>query len=150
MSIAVRPIDRQIHGALLEHLRRADVTPREFEELCEPIVRDILENGEGFTGVVKGPDFVGTPFDFFGYRDGVPHVIEFKGSRRHWNVPGRVQLERLQRILEEVQDLCAAVFQLRAETADYRIRYGRSVTDLFPGEQAPIEPVVEWLRSRLR
>ncbi len=150
MPVRVKPIDTRKHGPTLQRLCGPDITPLEFEQLCEPVVRDILENHEGFTGVVRGPDFVGTPFDFFGYRDDVPRVIEFKGSRRHWNAPGRVQLERLQRILEEVQGLRAAVLQLKAEMADYRIRYGGSVTDLFPCGQAPIEPVAEWVRRSLR
>jgi len=37
---------------------------KEFERRCEPIVYDILLNYEGFRNIEKGPNLIGTPFDF--------------------------------------------------------------------------------------
>jgi len=53
-----------------------------FEAACEPIVRDILRNHEGFASIEKGPTFIGTPFGCFGRRDGVPYVKVLDGVYR--------------------------------------------------------------------
>lgn len=57
----------------------------EFEAACDPIVRDILMNYEGFADVEKGPEFAGTPFDYFGLRGGVPYLIALKASKSQYS-----------------------------------------------------------------
>ena len=77
----------------------------EFERLSEVVVPDILENYEAFEKVVKGPDFRGTPFDFFGFKADRPYMIEYKGSLKSFNTPGETQKRRLQEILERMEGL---------------------------------------------
>ena len=51
----------------IEKLRKN--TPlKEIEAACIPIAKYILKN-EGFTKMIKGPDFKGTPFDLFGFKN---------------------------------------------------------------------------------
>lgn len=66
----------------------------EFEESIYPIAKHVLENCEEFTNVEKGPDFQGTPFDLFGFKDGKPYIIELKSSMKYFNLPGVVQRGR--------------------------------------------------------
>jgi len=141
-------IDRTKHTEALA-LLRGDLTPREFERQCEPIVRDILVKHEGFERVERGPSFTGTPFDYFGFRGGIPHVVEFKGSRRSFPRPGKVQRRRLRRVLEAISGLSVAILQFRADTAEFRIRYGEDALQLLAEHDAPLEPIVAWVKERL-
>jgi len=72
----------------------------EFEKMMEPIVMDILCNYEDFKKVEASPNFRGTPFDFFGFKDGLPFIIEYKGSLKNFSYPGKTQKRRLQELLK--------------------------------------------------
>ena len=56
---------------------QVNMSELEFERTSEVVVYDILQNYEGFEKVSKGPNFRGTPFDFFGFRDSAPYIIEW-------------------------------------------------------------------------
>ncbi|MFC1830509.1 hypothetical protein ACFL0S_00620 [Thermodesulfobacteriota bacterium] len=127
----------------------SNMSELEFERLAEVVVPDILENYEKFTGVLKGPNIKGTPFDFLGYKGGKAYIIEFKGSLRNFNSPGETQKRRLQEILDRVDGLGIALLQVKLEKSLYRIFYDQEMELLFEGKLAPIEPVVEWVKKQL-
>lgn len=122
----------------------------EFERLSEIVVPDILQNKEGFLGIEKGPNFRGTPFDFFGYKDGKPYIIEFKGSLKSFNTPGEIQKRRLQEILQKIDGLHVALLQVKLKKAQYRIFYDGEMEVLFKGQKAPLEPIIDWLTERMK
>lgn len=111
--------------------------------------RQILENHEGFNGVRKGPTLSGTPFDYFGFRGTRPYVVELKASRHQYNLPHETQRHRLQTLLEAVPGLGVALFQIKACDGVYRILYDEDVTRLFTIRQAPMEPVIAWVKQQM-
>ena len=121
----------------------------EFEKLSEVVVYDILEKYENFNGVIKGPAYRGTPFDFFGFKEGNPYLIEFKGSLHNFNTPGEAQKRRLQEILSQIEGLHIVLLQVKLIEAKYRIFYDEEMELLFKGKPAPIESIIEWIRSKL-
>ena len=76
---APKPFNNTPYEEIIERLQ-INMSELEFERISEVVVYDILQNYEGFEKVSKGPDFRGTPFDFFGFRDSVPYIIEYKGA----------------------------------------------------------------------
>lgn len=121
----------------------------EFERLSEIVVPYILKNYEGFKEVEKGPDFRGTPFDFFGFKESIPYIIEYKGSLNSFNSPGETQKRRLQEILYKFEGLHIALLQVKLMKSRYRIFYDEEMDALFRGKQAPLEPVINWLTERI-
>jgi hypothetical protein len=121
----------------------------EFERLSEVVVPDILENYENFTGVIKGPDFRGTPFDFFGFKQGNPYIIEFKGSLNNFNTPGETPKRRLQEILTQIEGLHIVLLQVKLKEAQYRIFYDKEMDLLFEGKPAPLVSIIEWIRTKM-
>ena len=121
---------------------------REFEELCSPIATDILQNYEGFERVEKGPKFTGTPFDFFGFKNGEPYIIEFKGSLRYFHTPAETEKRRMRELLNKIQGLQIALLQVKLGEAQYRILYNDEMNILFYGGKAPFEPIETWIRDR--
>lgn len=95
-SILLNPkkFDARKHKKIISQLRE-HMDLKKFEEMCCPIAIDILQNYEGFAKVEKGPKFTGTPFDFFGFKNGEPYIIEFKGSLNYFNSPGETQKWRM-------------------------------------------------------
>lgn len=140
--------DIQSHERLIRGLAK-EIPTKEFEARCEPIVRDILANYEGFVSIEKGPSFAGTPFDFFGFRDGTPYIVEFKGSLHKVNFPGETQRGRMKRLLAVVPELHIALLQVKVREGLYRMLYNEEVTRLFSGRKAPMEPIIDWVKSRL-
>jgi hypothetical protein len=122
---------------------------REFEELCSPIAMDILQNYEGFEKVEKGPKFTGTPFDFFGFKNSVPYIIEFKGSLRYFNSPGETEKRRMQELLNKRKGLRIALLQVKLQKGQYRILYNDEMDILFNGAKVPLEPIEKWIRDRI-
>ena len=120
-----------------------------FERLSEIVVPDILENYEGFERIVKGPDFRGTPFDFFGVKDGRPYMIEFKGSLKSFNTPGETQKRRLQKIQYDLKGLHVVLLQVKLQQSQYRIFYDEERDLLYKGKRASLEPIVCWLTERI-
>jgi hypothetical protein len=94
---------------------------KEFEELCSPIAKDILENYEGFEKVTKGPQYTGTPFDFFGFKNGEPYIIELKSSLKYFNAPREAQKRRMQDLLNKIKGLRIALLQIKIRKAQFRI-----------------------------
>ncbi len=136
------------HERLIRRLERTTNT-QQFEAACEPIVLDILVNYEGFVSIEKGPACPGAPFDYFGWRGGVPYVVEFKGSRHGLNFPGKTQQQRLLTVLDCVCGIHAALLQVRVCDGQYRMLYDNELTQLFTGREAPMQPIADWLRSRI-
>ena len=129
------------------HLNMSEL---EFERKSEIVVPDILENYEGFRRVEKGPDFRGTPFDFLGFKESIPYIIEYKGSLNNYNTPGETQKRRLQEILKKINGLHVTLLQVKLLKSQYRIFYDEEMDLLFRGKQAPIEPIVSWLKERIK
>jgi len=122
---------------------------QDFEKACEPIAEDILLNYEGFDTIEPGPKLKGRPFDFFGFKNGKPYMIEMKGSLKSFNVPGEVQKRRLQEIMEQLPDINVALLQIKLRKEQYRIFYNKEMDILFQGRQVPIQPIIDWLCDRI-
>lgn len=122
---------------------------KELEGHCTIIVEDILINYEGFEWIEKGPEFRGTPFDFFGLKNGAPYIIEMKASLKSFNAPGETQKWRMRELLRRIEYLNIALVQLKLRKAQYRIFYDQDMEILFNGNKAPLEPIEAWIRERL-
>ena len=143
-----KEFDTKKHEEIISQLRE-HMDFKEFEELCSPIAKDILENYEGFEKVKKGPQFTGTPFDFFGFKDGEPYIIELKCSLKYFHTPSETQKKRMQELLNKIIGLRIALLQVKVEKAQYRILYNDEMDILFNGPEAPLEPIEKWLRDRM-
>ncbi len=142
-----KQFDISKHKNLIESLR--GVSTIEFEKKTEKIVYDILKNYEGFVDVGNGPNFRGTPFDFTGYKNGHPHIIEYKGSRGRFHTPKETQKRRLKEILNCFKNLHIALLQVKAESGKYRIFYDDEMDILFEGKETPLKPIINWLKKNL-
>ena len=147
-----KPIAKQFdtkgYAKTIEKLDK-NMSELEFERLSEIVVPDILEKYENFTGVIKGPDFKGTPFDFFGFKQGEPYIIEFKGSLNYFNTPGETQKRRLQEILTQIEGLHIVLLQVKLKKSQYRIFYDKELDLLFKGKRASLESIIEWIRKQI-
>jgi hypothetical protein len=126
-----------------------NMSEKEFEQACEAVALDILQNYENFERVEKGPNFRGTPFDFFGFKNGSPYIIELKGSLNRFNSPGETQKRRLEELLRNIKGLKVALLQVKLRKGEYRIFYEEDMEILFQNRRAPLEPIEEWIRERL-
>jgi hypothetical protein len=137
------------HKKIISQLR-PHMDLKKFEELCSPIAIDILQNYEGFEKIEEGPQFTGTPFDFFGFKDGEPYIIELKCSLKYFHTPRETQKRRMEELLNKIIGLRIALLQVKVRKAQYRILYNDEMDDLFEGAEAPLEPIEKWLRDRMR
>ena len=149
LLLTPKEFDAEKHKKIISHLR-PHMDFKEFEELCSPIAKDILQNYEGFKKVKKGPQFTGTPFDFFGFKNDEPYIIEFKGSLNYFNSPGETQKRRMQELLSKLEGLRIALLQVKLLKAQYRILYNDEMDILFNGAEAPLWPIEKWLRNRMK
>ena len=76
-------------------------------------------------------------------------MIELKGSLDSFNSPGETQKRRLQEILDEIDDLGVALIQVNLRKELYRIFFDDQLSILFDGQQRPIEPIINWIRSKM-
>jgi hypothetical protein len=136
---------KKIISQLREHM---DL--KRFEELCSPIAKDILENYEDFEKVTKGPQFTGTPFDFFGFKNGEPYMIELKSSLKYFHVPGETQKRRMKALLNKIKRLRIPLLQIKVRKAQYRMFCNDEMDILFNGAEVPLEPIEKWLRNRMQ
>jgi len=140
-----KEFDTEKHEKIIRKLR-PHMDFIEFEKLCCPIAKDILENYEGFEKVDEGPQFTGTPFDFLGFKNGEPYIIEFKGSLNYFNSPGETQKWRMKELIGSIEGLKAALLQVKLKKGQYKILYNDEMDILFKGAKAPLEPIEKWLR----
>ena len=150
-SLPLNPkeFDAKKHKKIISQLRE-HMDFKEFEELCCPIAKDILKNYEGFEKVKEGPKFTGTPFDFFGFKNGEPYIIELKSSLKYFHTPRETQKRRMQELLNKIKGLRIALLQIKVGKAQYRILYNDEMDILFNGAEAPLEPIEKWLRNQMR
>lgn len=150
-SLLLNPkeFDARKHKKIISQLR-PHMDLKKFEELCCPIAKDILQNYEGFEKVKKGPQFTGTPFDFFGFKNGEPYIIELKSSLKYFHAPRETQKKRMQVLLNKIKGLRIALLQVKLEKAQYRMLYNDEMDILFNGAEAPLEPIEKWLRDRMQ
>ena len=148
-----KEFDSSKYEIMIEKLH-VNMSELEFERLSEVVVPHVLENCEGFRRVEKGPKFRGTPFDFFGFKEGRPYIIEYKGSLKSFNAPGETQKRRLQEVLNKIEGLHVALLQVKLtkskSKSQYRIFYDDEMDFLFRGKKAPLEPIVSWLTERMK
>jgi len=140
--------DAKKHERLISVLTE-NMSEKEFEDSCEAVALDILQNYESFERVEKGPKYLGTPFDFFGFKDGSPYIIELKSSLNSFNAPGETQKRRLKELLKSVKDLKVALLQVKLRKGEYRIFYNEDMEILFQERRAPLEPIQDWIRKRM-
>ena len=126
---------------------RKNTPGRVIEKSCEKIAIDILRNYEGFKKIKNGPDFSGTPFDFFGFKDGEPYIIEMKCSLKTFNTSGETQKRRMGELLRKVRGLKVALLQIKLRKSEYRFFYHGDMHILFKSHEAPIDPIVEWIKK---
>ena len=150
---AKRPSPKQFDSSKYEEIigkLHINMSELEFERISEVVVPYVLETYERFSKVEKGPDFRGTPFDFLGFKECQPYIIEYKGSLKSFNSPGETQKRRLQEILHKIEGLHVVLLQVKLMKSQYRIFYDDETDLLFKGKQAPIEPIVNWLNERMK
>jgi hypothetical protein len=135
------------YSSTIDGLSR-DMDEITFENACTLIAIDILKMYERFERVEIGPSIQGRPFDFFGFKDGKPYIIELKASLDHYNAPGEVQKRRMQEVLDAIEGLNIALLQLKLSKGQYRIFYNEQMDIFFKGKQVPIEPIIEWVRKK--
>ncbi len=148
-----RPIPKEFDSSAFRDMinsLEANMSEIEFERLSEVVVPEILEKYEGFLKIEKGPDFNGTPFDFFGLKDNRHYRIEFKGSLKSFNSPGETQKYRLQQILKQVEGIGVVLLQVKLSKGQYRIFYDEELDILFQGNKTPLEPIISWIEDRTK
>ena len=126
-----------------------NMSEKEFEQACELVALDILQNYENFERVEKGPNFGGTPFDFFGFKDGSFYIIELKSSLNHFNAPGETQKRRLKELLKSIKGIKIALLQVKLNKGEYRIFFNEDMEVLFQERRVPLEPIQDWIKKRL-
>jgi hypothetical protein len=125
---------------------------KRFENLCEPVVMDILQNYEGFKLVESANNVSGfhnPPFDYFAFKGKTPYIIEFKGSLNSFNSPGETQKRRIKELMSQIEGLKLALIQVRFNTGEYRIFYNNEMNLFFDGRKVSIAPVVDWIYGKL-
>ena len=125
------------------------MSEKEFEQACEPVALDILQNYENFERVEKGPNFGGTLFDFFGFKDGSFYIIELKSSLNHFNAPGETQKRRLKELIKSIKGIKIALLQVKLNKGVYRIFFNEDMEVLFQERRVPLEPIQDWIKKRL-
>ena len=152
MQKVLRPKPREFdvdkHSESLSKLTE-NMSEKEFEQACEPVALDILQNYENFERVEKGPNFGGTPFDFFGFKDGSFYIIELKSSLNHFNAPGETQKRRLKELLRSIKGIKIALLQVKLNKGEYRIFFNEDMEVLFQERRVPLEPIQDWIKKRL-
>ena len=128
---------------------RKNMPGRVIEEFSEKVARNVLRKYERIEQVEKGPHFRGTPFDLFAVNDGVPYIVELKGSLSDFNVPAETQKRRMKTLLRKIRGLKVALLQIALKKGEYRIFYHEDMKRLFATREASIEPIVGWIRERL-
>ena len=111
---------------------------------------DILENYEKFDRIIdanKAEGFSNPPFDFLAFKNGLPHIIEFKGSLENYNYPQDTQKKRLKELCEKIDGLNVALLQVNLKKSQYRIFYDKEMNLLFDGKSISMEPVEKWIRK---
>ncbi len=144
-----KQFDKTKYKDLIEELKE-NILGLELEKSLEVLAYDILENYEGFEKVEKGPNFRGTPFDFFGFKNGEPYIIEFKGSLKRFNTPGETQKRRMIKLRTRVKGLNVALLQIKLRKGEYRIYYNEEMEILFQKREAPIEPIEDWIKQHIK
>jgi len=146
-----KKFDISKHQGILKQLS-PNMIEKDFENLCEGIIIDILENYEGFTNIEnanKTPQFHNPPFDFFAFKGSKPFVIEFKGSLNTYHASGETHKRRLKELLKRIGRLHIALLQVKLNAAEYRIFYNDDMNLFFDGKKVSINPVAQWIRTKL-
>jgi hypothetical protein len=120
---------------------------KEIEKIGAMVAKGILMKYEGFTDIKAGPDFAGTPFDLFGFKNKEPFIIELKASLNSFNYPGEIQKQRMQELLKRIKGLHVALIQLKLKRAEYRVFYDNQMDLLFYGSKMPLGPIEDWIRE---
>jgi len=127
---------------------KKDKSRVEFERLSEVLAPYILEDYEGFKNIEKVPDFRGTPFDFLGFKNGIPYLIVFNGSLNNFNTPNDTQKVHLQEILDQVENLNKVFLQVKINKSQYCLLYDDETNIPVQMSEIPFGPVIEWIRER--
>jgi hypothetical protein len=143
-----KKFDADKHSESISKLTE-NMSEKEFEQACELVALDILQNYENFERVEKGPNFGGTPFDFFGFKDGSFYIIELKSSLNHFNAPGETQKRRLKELLKSIKGIKIALLQVKLNKGEYRIFFNEDMEVLFQERRVPLEPIQDWIKKRL-
>ena len=147
----IKPFDSIPHLERIDSLSK-HMNNKRFEDACEDIALDILQNYEEFRNIETANNvsqFTNSPFDFFGFKGKKPYIIEFKGSLYSFNSPGETQKRRLKELLDRIEGLNIALLQVRLKSSAYRIFYNAEMDLFFDGKQMPLEPIEKWLRQRI-
>jgi hypothetical protein len=146
-----KSFDNTIFHNIIKNL--TEVTPnKEFEKATMPIAAHILKKYEGFNNLVYAnyeKNFHNPPFDFFGFKNGKPFIVEFKGSLENFNSPGETQKRRMQELLARIDNLNVSLLQVKLKKGLYRILYNGELNYLFDGQEIPLEPVITWIQDQI-
>jgi hypothetical protein len=126
--------------------------PKKFEEETIPFAKDILKKYENFDQISDANqqlNFNNPPFDFFGFKNGSPHIIEYKGRYKQFGAIRKGQRQRQHRILENVKSLKSALIQINFREQEYKILYDNQIDDCYPAKEIPMDSIINWIRSKL-
>jgi hypothetical protein len=144
----VKKFDSRKYKNIINKL--TETTPgMEIEKSCKEIAIDILQNYESFERIEEGPKFRGTPFDFLGFKDKNPYIIELKCSLKSFNTPIETQKRRMKEILYRINNLSVALLQIKLRKSEYRIFYHKDMESILKIRGAPIKPIIKWLKARI-
>lgn len=146
----------QTYQDLFKDLRE-DLDPKVFEEKAEPIVKALLAH-EGFQKIFNAnteSGYMNPPFDFLGFKEGIPYMIEFKGSLEHFNAPGETQKRRLHELKENISKLHVGLLQIafsggKEGKGEYRFLVEEEMDHLFTGYQIPLEKLENWINEQIK
>jgi hypothetical protein len=129
-------------------------TPKEFEIKTSWIAKEILEmNNFKKVEDANGSNdlkFNNPPFDFFGFKNGNPHIIEYKGRKDNFARSQKDQRQRQIRILDELNTLKSALIQINFQKEKYRILYDEQIDNCYPAFDTPMDSIKDWITSRLK
>lgn len=148
----IKKFNNTKHQHIIKQLSET-MQEKEFESSCKPIVLDVLRNYEGFKDIedVNSVDeFQNPPFDFFGFKDGKPYMVEFKGSLNNFNGMGETQKRRIKDLLDNIPGLNIALLQIKLRAGEYRMLYNEELNHLFDGRKRSVEPIEKWLNERMK
>ena len=143
-----KEFDPILYKREIDNLKKG-IPLKKIEKIGVKVAKYILKNYEKLKRIKDGPEFAGTPFDLFGFRDKNPYIIELKASLHSFNYPGEIQKIRIQELLKNIKGLRVALIQIKLKEAEYRIFYDNQMDLLFYCSKMPLGPIEQWIKDRI-
>jgi hypothetical protein len=120
------------------------------------LAREILTRYEAFEDIRTPPSIRGIPFDYFAFKNDVPHLLVFRDPINRLRAPSDVLRLRLKILTMMVAGLETAHFQVHLRKAFYRVIYTDDMVQLTERlnrsrtwNDDAITPIVDWIRAQI-